>query len=211
MLRLAVSLLLAASCYAQTIGFKHVAITGNSIAQMQGGFQSWEYPLLPKSYVTIFGQYSFTCANLLPLIPYLVPVNADVAVLYEAGTDVRRGFTPADHIACMESTVAVLQARNPNLIIVLANMQPWTQGNCYGDSRDLIDAYNAAYASEQWPAGVQVVDVWTPNILQDGSRWADPNDITGTCGVHPGPANVWTWSWAHFTAPVTQAVNRMMH
>lgn len=197
--------ILSAASFGQVINTHHIAISGNSIAQMQGGFQRYEFPTIPPQNITIFGQYSFTCSQLLPLIPYMVPAAADIVILYDATTDVSRGTAPADHIACMEQTIALLKGRNGRVHIILANVPPWTIDNCNGDYRDSIDAYNAAYASEPWPSSVQVIDVWTPNILQDGSRWADPNDINGACGIHPGPANQWTYSWQHFTIPAVQA------
>ena len=206
MRRIALALLLVLPCFGQVPTMKYVSITGNSIAQMQGGFQRNEFPVLLPANVTIRGMYSYTCDHLFPLVTYLVPANTNVVVLYDSTNDVLHGVAVSDHIACMERTVAALVLRNPTIRVIVANTPPWTADNCYGDYRDAIDVYNSAYASEPWPANVRVVDVWTPNVLQDGSRWADPNDMTGACGIHPGPANQWTDSWSHFTAPVSQAV-----
>lgn len=41
---------------------KHVTVTGNSVAQFQGGFQLLEFPLLNPANVVIRGQNSYTCA-----------------------------------------------------------------------------------------------------------------------------------------------------
>ncbi len=207
-------LLVILICYgtmsAQVVGgFKHTTVTGNSLAVFQGGFQSLEFPYLPVSYVTIFGQNGMTCEQLLPLIPFLVARNADIVLLYNSTNDVRTGVQVSAHMTCMEQTVAVLLQRNPNIRILAANTPPWTEDNCYGDYRDSIDIYNAAYAREPWPAGVSVLDVWTPNVNPD-TRWAIPADMTGPCGIHPGPANQWTNSWAHFTAPGTAAVYQIV-
>ena len=206
MRRIALALLLVLPCFGQVPMTKYVTVTGNSIAQMQGGFQRNEFPLLPPANVVVRGMYSYTCDHLLPLIAYIVPADTNVVVLYDSTNDVIRGVSVSSHVSCMESTIAVLTARNPAIRVIVVNTPPWTADNCYGDYRDAIDAYNAAYASEPWPSNVRVVDVWTPNVLQDGSRWADQNDMTGACGIHPGPANQWTDSWQHFTAPVSQSV-----
>jgi len=206
----------AASAGAQTFLNKHVTITGNSIAQFQGGFQQREFPLLPSQNVVIRGENSYTCALILPLILYLVPANTDVVVLIDSTNDVQNGVTIAEHMLCIEQTIQSLLGRNPALRVVVANTPPWTHWNpctsLYRDSSVIsqISMYNAAYADPvsglqaRWPSRVRVADVWTPNADQDG--WAVPQYMTGPCGIHPGNAGVWSSSWQHFVDAYTGLV-----
>ena len=213
------SLTAGGSAAAQGIGVyskKHVAISGNSLAQFQGGFQSREFPLLPPANVVIRGQYSYTCAMILPLVTYLAPANSDVIVLLDSTNDIRTNVPVQQHMACIEQTIATLLLRNPAARIVVANTPPWTQWdpctNQYRDHSivDLIEAYNAAYADPasglqaQWPANVRVADVFTPSADSDG--WAIPQYMTGPCGIHPGDAGVWSASWQHFADGYTGLV-----
>jgi hypothetical protein len=217
-----VLLVLGMTARAQSLLNKHVAVTGNSIAQFQGGFQRREFPLLPPQNVVIRGENSYTCSMVLTLIPYLVPANTDVVVLIDSTNDIQRGVTVDEHMACIAQTIAVLLARNPNLRLVVANTPPWTHWDpCTNSYRDdsvvsEITAFNAAYADQVtglqalWPSNVRVADVWTPNADQDG--WAIPQYMTGPCGIHPGNSGVWSSAWQHFsdayTGLVMAAVNR---
>jgi len=200
---------------AQVPPTKHVTMTGNSIAQMQGGFQPYEFPFLPAQNVVIRGQYGYTCNMILILLPYLVPANSDVVVLIDSTNDVLRGVAVADHIACISQSITTLWQRNHKIKILLANTPPMGYGNCYGDFRDSIDAYNAAYVQlvNSYKTGaisVSLIDVWTPNVQPD--RWAIPAAMTGPCLIHPGPPNQWTGGWLppYFTAAITQAVKQAL-
>ena len=194
----------------------HVTITGNSLAQFQGGFQLHELPLVNPQDVVIRGMNSYTCSSILRLILYLVPADTQVAVLFDSTNDIRTGVTVQDHMACIDNTISVLVARNPAIRIVVANTPPWTHWNpCTSSNRDesvvsAIEAYNAAYADPadglqaRWPANVRVADVWTPSVDQDG--WALPQYMAGPCGVHPGDASIWSSSWQHFVDGYTGIV-----
>ncbi len=212
-------LVLNSFAFAQSIGNlynKHVTITGNSLAQFQGGFQSREFPLLNPQNVVIRGMNSYTCSMLVTLVPYLVPVNTDVLVLLDSTNDIRTGVTVPQHMACIVQTITNLLARTPALRIVVANTPPWTQYDpCTATYRDpsivtLIEAYNAAYADPvtglqaRWPTRVRVADVFTPAAGQDG--WALPQYMTGPCGIHPGNQGVWSDSWQHFVNGYTGLV-----
>ncbi len=189
---------------------KHVTVTGNSIAQMQGGFQSQEFPLVPPGNVLIRGQNSYTCSMILTLITYLVPVNTDVVVLIDSTNDAARNIRVDDHMACIRQTITTLTLRNPAIKIVVANTPPWGEDTCDGqDPRATIAAYNAAYADastglEASYRNVKVADVWTPAVQDDG--WAIPQYMQGSCHIHPDIANQWTSSWSHFSYTYDQLV-----
>jgi hypothetical protein len=214
-----------------------ISITGNSVAQMQGGFQTDMWPLYPAGDISIFGQYSMTCNELLqegptglPLILAMAPASSQVIVLYDVGNDIHTGVPLQTHIACMQQTIKDFYERNPSVKIVITNQLPWGQGFLlngqwyqrgddgvlcagYFDARAVIAQYNQAYATTNWnqglPAGtVTLVDVWTPNALPNG--FGDPQYIKGGCLVHPDLPNQWTPAWQHFTAPVVQAVNTLL-
>ena len=214
-----------------------ISITGNSVAQMQGGFQADLWPALPVSEISIFGQYSMTCRDLLqtgptglPLIMAMAPASSQVVVLYDVSNDVHMRVAVQDHIACMRQTIQDFYERNPAIKIVITNQLPWGQGFLlngqwyqrgddgvlcagYFDARAIIAQYNQAYATTDWnqglpPGTVTLVDVWTPNALANG--FGDPRYIKGGCLVHPDLPNQWTPVWQHFTAPVVQAVNTLM-
>lgn len=211
-----VLLALGMTADAQSFLNKHVAITGNSIAQFQGGFQQREFPLLVPQNVVIRGQNSYTCSMVLPLILYLVPANTDVVVLIDSTNDIQHNVTVGEHMACIEQTIEVLLARNPSLRLVILNTPPWTHWNpCTGSYRDdgvesEIVVFNNAYADPVtglqalWPSRVRVADVWTPNADQDG--WAIPQYMTGPCGLHPGNSGVWSSAWQHFSDAYTGLV-----
>lgn len=221
-LLVAVFLLLPALAHAQVPGqyTKHVTVTGNSIAHFQAPFGPQEFPAIKQSGVYIWGQDGQTCAGVLTLVLYLVPAATDVLVLIDSTNDVRDAIPVAQHMSCIQETILTLLARNLELKIVVANTPPWTQFNpCSGEDnpdsvRELIEAYNAAYADPisglqaQWPNNVRVADVWTPSAGQDG--WAIPADMPGPCGIHPGQEFQWSASWSHFVVPyealVMQAV-----
>jgi GDSL-like Lipase/Acylhydrolase family len=201
---------------AQVPPTKHVTMTGNSIAQMQGGFQPYEFPFLPAQNVVIRGQYSYTCAMLLPTLSYVVPADSDVVVLIDSTNDVLHGVAIADHVSCINQSIALLWQRNHQVKILLANTPPMGSGNCYGDFRDSIDTYNSAYRElvDSYRTGsisVGLIDVWTPSAGPD--RWALPAAMTGACQIHPGPANQWTGGWLppYFTAAITEAVKHAVH
>jgi GDSL-like Lipase/Acylhydrolase family len=209
--------LLGTAAVAQIVQYStHVTVTGNSLAQFQGGFQTHEFPLLNPQNVVIRGMYSYPCSAILRSIVYLVPADTEVVVLFDSSNDIRTGVTVQDHMACMNNTISVLLARNPALRIVVANTPPWTHWDpCTSSYRDdsivtEIEAYNAAYADPvdglqaQWPSNVRVADVWTPSVGQDG--WALPQYMTGPCGVHPGDAGIWSASWQHFVDGYTGIV-----
>ncbi len=112
-----------------------ISITGNSVAQMQGGFQTDMWPLLPGGDISIFGQYSMTCNELLqqgptglPLILAMAPASSRVVVLYDVGNDIHTGVPVQTHIACMQQTIQDFYQRNPSVKIVLTNQLPWGQG-----------------------------------------------------------------------------------
>ena len=200
-------MLLVINGHCQIIGTYTVGTGGNSVARYQMPFAQQEYPQLPRNDVWFAGQDGLTCQQLKPLLP-LMARQVNVFVVYDIANDVRVQ-TPTDQlIQCLQDTITAIELRDPGVHIVLPNEHPWTQDNCIGDRRDLIDEYNAAIP-QLASSSVTVVDVWTPNVLQDGSRWADPQYMTGFCGVHPGPAMQWSASWAHFVQPVVQAVRRI--
>jgi hypothetical protein len=201
----------------------YVTITGNSIAFFQHPFAPDEFPSLPSDEVTIGGQDSEPCSyfNALdgqgqPLIYSYVPAQTTVAVLIDSTNDVRTNVSVSQHMQCIEQTIDYLLQRNSQLKIVVANTPPWTQYNpCTmqnnsGIYLQLIQAYNIAYANQDtglqalYPNNVRVADVFTPAALPSG--WANTDLMNGPCGIHPGPANVWTISWAHFTPAYDQLV-----
>ena len=189
----------------------YVAITGNSIAQFQAPFALQEFPAIPSLNVKIWGMDGATCSGVLPLILHLVPGNTNVAVLIDSTNDIANGVPVAQHMSCIEQTIALLLGRNPALRIVVANTPPWTQYNpCTATYRDYsvveaIEAYNAAYADPSsglqalFPNNVRVADVFTPAAYADG--WAIPQYMSGPCGIHPGQEYQWSASWAHFAQP----------
>ena len=221
---LAMVALLTLTGTAQTLrsNLKHITITGNSIAQMMGGFQQHLFPTVPPNYVTIRGQYGFTCNMLLPLVTYLVPANTEIAVLIDSTNDVDTGVDLQTHYLCMQQTISALWMRNRAIKVVVALTPPQVDGNdgCpgYTDERATIQAYNDAYngvpssgyqgLAADFPGVVTIVDVWTPSAQSDD--YAIPADMTGACGIHPGPANVWTGSWAHFSQALTTSVYEVM-
>jgi hypothetical protein len=208
-------LLLVGAAHGQIIPMGYVDITGNSIAQFQGGFQLFEFPTLPSTHVTIFGMDGYTCGHLAPLILYLVPADTNVVVLYDSTNDVSRDTPVTDLLSCIHSTINQLIQRNSHIQIVLTNTPPWTQWDpCNQVYRnpavlDIIDAYNTAYIVEPWPVNVTLMDVWTPNA-DPQTRWALPQYMTGPCGIHPGPDKEWTDSWSHFTTPISAVVKALL-
>jgi len=207
--KIVVAILLLAGVMSGLLGFQNkiVGYAGDSISRYQMGFQSYELPFLPPQNVHIFGQDGLTCRQLQPLMKYMIPANADVAVLLGLPTnDISQGLSVYDHINCVWQIIGDLTSagRNPNVKILLVNEHPFTQGNCVGDVRDLIDTYNQAYWNTPWPNNVTVVDTFTPNAGPD--RWAIPSHIDGFCGVHPGPKMVWAGGWLYYTRALTQAV-----
>lgn len=193
---------------------KHVTVFGNSIAHFQAPFGPIEFPEVASGYTYIWGDDSFTCQDVLVTLLYMVPADTDILVLIDSSNDIRVGTPISTQLACMQQTIADLQNRNPDILIVVANTPPWTQYNpCTGQDNDpsiaaLIEQYNAAYASEQWPAGVELVDVWTPMVETDG--WAIPQLEIGPCGVHPGNEYQWSPAWAHFAAAYEVAVSQAL-
>jgi len=195
---------------------KHITVTGNSLAQFQGGFQVREFPLVPAANVVIRGQDSNTCVMILMLITYLVPANSDAVVLLDSTNDIQHNVPVQQHMQCMEQTITKLVTRNPAVRIVVANTPPWTHWDpCTSTYRDpsivqMIEAYNAAYADPStglqalWPVNVRVADVFTPSADQDG--WALPQYMAGPCGIHPGNAGIWSASWQHFADGYTGLV-----
>ena len=220
LIALAVSCLIVCSL-AQPAGLStYPDITGNSIAMFQGGFQPYyQAPLMvPAPNITIFGMNSYTCVHILPFITYIVPAKATHVVLFDSTNDVNTNVPITDHMNCMYKTINALIARSPKIKLFVANTPPQVEG-CYGclpcnDHRSLTDIYNAAYRGDPgsgflglqstYPHNVKVVDVWTPNALPDD--YADPQYMTGPCGVHPGPANQYTGSWEHFAKPYLDAI-----
>lgn len=199
---------------AQGIGLyknKYVAVTGNSIANYQAGFQSREFPLLTPTDVVFRGMDSYTCAMVLRLVIYLVPAQSNIVVLFNSTNDVANHIPVAQHMACMKQTISILLERNTQLRVIVANTPPWTHWNpCTNSYRDDsvttdIQNYNAAYADPVtgfqalWPTRVRVADVWSPNADMQG--WAIPSDMSGPCGIHPGERSVWSPSWEHFSEP----------
>ena len=209
------SLILSGALNAQIIQYanKHIASTGNSLAQFQGGFQLMEFPLVPAANVVIRGQNSYTCAMILPLVSYLVPPNSDAVVLLDSTNDIEHNVPVQQHMNCIEQTITSLVTRNPAVRIVVANTPPWTHWDpCTSTYRDpsvvqLIQAYNAAYADSGsglqalWPVNVRLADVFTPSSDQDG--WALPQYMLGPCGIHPGNSGIWSASWQHFADAYT--------
>jgi len=202
----------------------YVTVTGNSIAFFQAPFAPDEFPTLPSNEVYIFGVPSVECAyfNTIdtqtgePFIYYYVPSQTTVAVLIDSTNDVEDNNPVNQHMTCIEQTITYLIQRNVNVKIVVANTPPWTQYDpCTMEDHGAIYlqailTYNAAYADPHtglqalFPNNVRVADVYTPAAQQDG--WANPALMTGPCGIHPGPQNVWTISWAHFTPAYVQLV-----
>ncbi len=224
MLLFLAALLAVTAAYAQS---PYVTITGNSIAYFQQPFAPEEFPSLPSDEVYIWGQPSVQCSyfnalstNGEPLIYFYVPAQTTVAVLIDSTNDVANDIPVNQHMACIEQTIDYLLQRNMNLLIVVANTPPWTQWNpCLNGGQggnnspiylQMIEAYNAAYADPNtglqalYPNNVRVADVYTPAALPDG--WANPELMTGPCGIHPGPQWIWTTSWAHFTPAFDQLV-----
>ena len=207
-------LLLSLPCMGQVIQLPYFTVTGNSFGEYQAGFAHQEFPTMPVGDVNIFGQDGFTCANIEQMITGLVPKQTTVVAIYGTTNDAKAQTPIASLVGCMTNIISILTARNPSIKIVITNTPPWTQDNCLNlDRRDLIDQYNAAFLAQQWNvngANVTLVDVWNPNILNDGSRWGDPAKLAdGFCGVHFGPSHVWTDSWEHGTAPVSAAVQAL--
>ena len=207
---------------AQSAGGKYVAICCNSYSDYQRGFAQYEFPTLPPGSVEMVGQDGFTCGDILKMMPNIVPAQATHVELYDTTNDAAAGTPTADLMSCIVQTIQELVQRNRQVKIVVALTAPWTSNNCSGDRRDLIDDYNSAFTGSNmgrrtgyeeypglaamFPSNVTVVDVWTPNLGVQQDRYAASFDMAGFCGVHPGPSEQWTWSWQHFTAPMTQAV-----
>ena len=186
-----------------------VGIAGNSLAEFQMGFQPYEFQPTLAPYVQILGIKGAECSTFLAtnqqgqqLILFYVPASAQVAVLIESTNDAKdRLVTLASHMNCMNTTISLLQARNPDLRVIVVNTPPFTQDNCYGDFRTQIALYNAAYSDPTIGFAAnhphtKVADVWTPAVQPDG--WAYPQYMQGPCGIHPGDEQVWSASWAHF-------------
>jgi hypothetical protein len=202
--------LFALPAHAQQPATDFVTICCDSISQYQMGFEEDEFPLLPPQNVFYEGQDSFTCEEILRMMPGFVPVRTQVVVPFELTNDARIGTPAPVVVGCLVRTISLLVNRNPAIKVVLPTAHPWRSDNCTGDRRALIAQYNALLplVAKVFPGTVTLVDVWTPNVQADG--WAIPEDITGFCGVHPGPEEEWSASWDHFMAPVTAAVEAVL-
>lgn len=190
-------ILLALPASTQTIKSpKRVMVFGNSISYFQAPFSRQEFPTIQNA--SIWGVPGATCSYFLRgnILLAMVPAQTDILVLINSTNDVRTGVPVEQHMNCMRRTVELLLARNPSLRLVLVNTPPWGQGNCYGDARGAIDAYNVAYQSEPWPAHVKVADAYTPMVGSDG--WADPKWEHGACLIHPDQQFTWSPAWEHF-------------
>ena len=76
---------------------------------------------MPVSEISIFGQYSMTCNDLLqagptglPLIMAMAPASSQVVVLYDVSNDVHTRVPVQNHIACMQQTIKDFYERNPS-------------------------------------------------------------------------------------------------
>jgi len=181
-------LLLSAAAFGQSqFPNAYVTITGNSIAHFQAPFAMQEFPAIPPANVYIWGMDSVPCSYFLqtnsdgqPLLLFYVPARTTVAVLIDSTNDVRTNVSVTQHMACIEQTISILLARNPELRIVVANTPPWTQWDpCTETNRDYsvvqaIESYNAAYADPVsglqalYPNNVRVADVFTPSAYSSG-------------------------------------------
>jgi hypothetical protein len=195
-----VLLFAAAIAPAQTIGGP-IAITGNSLVEMAPWSASG---IVPKP--VIRGDNSYTCAMLAQLLPWDVAPGTKTAALVLATDDVLHGVTPQDHMACVIEQINWLLANRPGIKVVVANVPPWNEDNCYGDYRAPIAAYNALYATlpSQYPGSVVLADVWSDVVQEDG--WAWPQDMAGPCGIHPGQPGQNNAGWTAFMAQVKQAI-----
>lgn len=185
-----------------------VAITGNSLAQFQLGFESDEFQPTIAPHVQILGIDGAYCSTFLtpgptgqPAIFAYVPASAQVAVLIEGTNDAKGGVSIDQHMECMNTTISLLQNRNNDLRVIVVNTPPFGIGNCYGDFRDEIDIYNNRYVDpdlgfEANHQHIKVADVWTPAALWNG--WANPQYMLGPCKIHPDQAGQWSASWGHF-------------
>jgi len=203
----------------------HITITGNSIAQFMGGFQSHLFPAYQPSNVVIRGWSGYTCQMFLPVLLATVPANTNVAVLIDSTNDILHDTPLSDHMSCINQTLNALTMRNPQIKIVVALTPPWVEGNygCsvtsgYGDKRAAIEAFNAAYRgdpgsgypglAQSYPHTVVIADVYTYMVLPNG--YADPNLEIGPCGIHPGYAQQWSSPWNTFGNVLVSAVQRAL-
>ena len=165
-----------------------VVLFGHSWIADMNGFAPWAFPNLPSGNIAIRGHGALTCSGLLIWLQGDIQPTTNVVFLMLATNDIVRNIDVNSHMACVYQAIQLILHKNPNMKILLSNVPPWCQSTVpgYGDKRQIIATYNAAYqlVPQAYPQ-VTVVDMWTMTVQSDG--WALPNVIDGALGYHFGP------------------------
>lgn len=194
----ALALMLAASlaAVAQNVNPQRpTVVQGNSLVE----FAPWAQSGIPGPLV-IRGHDSYTAAQLAVLLPYDVPLDAGAVVLVQATNDIHSGVPVGEHMATIEGELAWLASERPHAAVYVANVPPFDENNCYGDFRQAIAEYNAAYAELPAAWDVAIVDLHTAITQQNG--WAWPPEISGPCGIHFGQFDEMSLGQAFFMGQI---------
>jgi hypothetical protein len=185
---------------AQSVNPPNPVIIGHSFVRMA----PWSSIGIPGSWVKGFD--SATCPYISAILPALVPPHTPVVVLVEGTNDVARGV-PADATAsCLRGQISWLQQYRPGIHVVLASVSPMSLGNCDGDYRELIAAYNLAYGAlvAQEGHSVRLADITTAITQPDG--WALESFMDGPCLLHPGQPGIPNAGWSFFMGQIVAAM-----
>ena len=192
-------MLISGTLFAQTVNPPSPRIVGHSFVAMA----PWQSIGIPLSWVKGFN--GATCAYLSPILPALVPLHTPVVALVEGTNEIERGIPASVTVSCIGQQLAWLQLNRPGIKIVLANVAPFSLGNCYGDYRSAIAAYNSAYQSLAASYGIRLVDISTAITMPNG--WALEPYISGACLIHPGQPGIPNLGWYFFMGQIVTAMN----
>ncbi len=177
---------------------QNLVITGHSQVQ----FAPWPAVGIPLT--DIRGHDSYTCAMLKTLLPYDVPAGTNAVALVESTNDVLQGTSPEDGVSCVEDEITWLEANRPGIRIVVANVAPFGEGNCYGDFREQIAEYNALYAGLPGEYGITLADISSVITQPDG--WAILSYMDGLCLIHQGQFQQLNDGWTFFMDQIIAAI-----